>query len=211
MDRCTDKLTPIKRQCLKLTNCSFKKAQSGSENPATLHLRPSSCFCVTSGRFFFNGTSVRRPWTRRDKLFISLEWGFFFLLFISVFNRGEVVEHPAFFFFYRCIKMLLGNISRLGRYRNSCFICGMQPGIQAAHQKPSIINHICLGLIISGHELHPSTHHRLILSLSTSCSSIPSNHSRHASVLFQSLLDSLFILESFIQKNHTHIHTHKCK
>lgn len=99
VDICTDKLARIKRRCLKLTNCSFKKAQSGSENPATLHLRPSSCFCVTSGRFFFNGKSVRRPWTRGDKLFISLEWGFFFccLYLFSIAARSWNIP-PSFFF-----------------------------------------------------------------------------------------------------------------
>lgn len=172
-----DELAPIKRRCLKLTNCSFKKAQSGSENPATLASRPSSCFYVTSGRFFLNGKSVRSCWTHRDKLFISLAWGILFLLFRNIcfqVQRGHGTS--CLFFFYRCVQMLLGNISRLGQYRNSCSICGMQPGIQAAHQKPSIITTIFVSTSSPPLSSTPALFIALTPSsppLSASCSSFP--------------------------------------
>lgn len=105
MDICMDKLAPIKQQCLKLTNCSFKKAQSGSENPATLASRPSSCFNVTSGRVFLNGKSVRSCWTHRDKIFISLAWGIFFLLFRNIcfqLQRGHGASCLFFTDVYKC-------------------------------------------------------------------------------------------------------------
>lgn len=40
VDVCMDKR--IKQRCLKLTNCSFKKAQSGSENPPPLLYVPAA-------------------------------------------------------------------------------------------------------------------------------------------------------------------------
>lgn len=159
VDICMDKLAPIKQQCLKLTNCSFKKAQSGSENPATLASRPSSCFYVTSGRFFLNGKSVRSCWTHRDKLFISLAWEIFFLLFRNIcFQLQQGHGTSCLFFLQMCTNAAWKHfqIGAIQEFMLHLWDATWNPGCpsEAIHHH----NYICFRLI-SARELHPSTFH----------------------------------------------------
>lgn len=136
-----DKPARIQQRCLKRTNCSFKKAQSGSENPPALLYVPAAASASRQADVSLKKLCSQTPVVRRHTLYQSGK-GIFVLFFLLLRSIPFQLRwgHGTSCLFYTRVQMLLRNISRLGRYRISCSICGMQPGIQAAHQKPSIFS-----------------------------------------------------------------------
>lgn len=197
----------IKQPCLQLTNCSFKKAQSGSENAPPLPSVPAAASASRQADFSFPESLFADAGSAETDSFSV--WQGDFGSFLLQWGHGT----PCLF--YTRVQMLLRNISRLVWYQNSCSVFGMQPGIQAAHQKPSIFS-LAMTLFVSVSSSLPVSSILALsiaslpcLSLSASCRCFSFSHSHHPFdfCLLSSLLDSLFILESFIQKKHTHIHT----
>lgn len=83
VDVCMDEPARIKQRCLKLTNCSFKEAQSGSGNlPSLLYVPAAACESHQADFSLMGGLLADAGSAETDSL--SVWHGDFFFFFSAV-------------------------------------------------------------------------------------------------------------------------------